>query len=239
MRTLSVAVCGLAVIEESLEPVLWVSFSRLFHMHHMRAAEMAHGELALFLYRWCYPFLSLSSTKKDREKEKTWSLLLAHLPAVYRTLIPTKRRIDPDLYSGLYICLFINSNQVVSFYPLISLVGTGDCVFSFPFHFLMGGSLYVSYRHTRTHIFDDWSQILHGKCQTDCHRVTIRFSIFLRISFFFPRTYKMLIYIQHLWYTLPSVPDRVRVMCVLNWLFLLILAVLVLCVFWFVYVFVS
>ena len=134
---LSVAVCGLAVIEESLEPVC-VSFSKLFHMHHRRAKEMAHGELALFLYRWCYPFVSFRHKKRQR-KEKSWSLLLAHLPAVYRTLIPTKRRIDRDLYSGLYMCLFINSNQVVSFYPLISLVELATVFFLSPFIFWRAG----------------------------------------------------------------------------------------------------
>ena len=186
----------------------------------MRAKEMAHGELALFLYRWCYPFLSLSSTKKDREKEKTWSLLLAHLPAVYRTLIPTKRRIDRDLYSGLYILSLYKFKSNRLFLSANILSGTGDCVFSFPFHI---DTL------ERISLMTDRRSFTANVKQTviESPSDSLFFYVFL---FFFPRTYKMLIYIQILWYTLPSVPDRVRVMCVLNWLFLLILANFFVCV---------
>lgn len=124
----------------------------LFHMHVFRLCG-GDGGWRVIVFRWCYPFVSLSLF--PAKEKRFWSLLLAHLPAVYHNVNPTHSQKTDRSRSLGPACLYTKI-QITLLYPLISPKKKTS------FFLRRGQNIntdgFFSFQ-IETHIFDDWSQI--------------------------------------------------------------------------------
>lgn len=137
----------------------------LFHMHVFRLCG-GDGGWRVIVFRWCYPFVSLSLF--PAKEKRFWSLLLAHLPAVYHNVNPTHSQKTDRSRSLGPACLYTKI-QITLLYPLISQKRKLVTVF-----FFLLSTAGSEYKYRRLFLLSNrnaylwWliADILHGKCQT-------------------------------------------------------------------------